>query len=187
MGRHAENVALALAVCRRCGISEADALRGVLSVIPDIGALRVMHARLRNTEIIYIHAFAANDPVSVFKIWQHERVAAHHHIKTVILVNNRSDRPERINQMIDLLTGHFGGYTVWAAGDGSKHFCRQLRAGGWPSALVRDVSAMHADDLMAHLSREGKRVCLLGVGNIQGLGLSVFNWFLQRSNLLSPE
>ena len=66
---HAENVALALAVCSALGIDRAAALRGMRLAAPDPGALAEWHWQAGDKQIWLVNGFAANDPQSSQEIW----------------------------------------------------------------------------------------------------------------------
>ena len=66
---HAENVALALEVCKDAGVKEEVALKGMLKASPDPGALVIWELNMKNKHQ-FVSAFAANDPKSTLKIWE---------------------------------------------------------------------------------------------------------------------
>jgi len=70
---HAQNLALALAVCDACGVSCQIALRGMQSAKPDPGVRSTILTSWRGHKIRVINAFAANDPQSTLEMWHEER------------------------------------------------------------------------------------------------------------------
>ena len=65
---HAENVALALRVCEDLGISREVALRGMWKARPDPGVLAAYELQFFGRRIVFVNAFAANDPESTERI-----------------------------------------------------------------------------------------------------------------------
>ncbi|MBT5956929.1 MAG: poly-gamma-glutamate synthase PgsB, partial [Candidatus Marinimicrobia bacterium] len=99
---HAENVALALQVCKDVGVSEDLALSGMLKTNPDPGALVIWNLDFKGTLHHFVNAFAANDPKSTLQIWnmlEHRMVDN----STCIFLNTRSDRRYRTNQLMNLV------------------------------------------------------------------------------------
>lgn len=70
---HAQNLALALAVCDACGVSCQIALRGMQSAKPDPGVRPTLQTTWRRHKVRVINAFAANDPQSTLEMWHRER------------------------------------------------------------------------------------------------------------------
>ena len=70
---HAQNLALALAVCDACGVSCQIALRGMQSAKPDPGVRPTLQTTWRRHKVRVINAFAANDPQSTLEMWHEER------------------------------------------------------------------------------------------------------------------
>ncbi|HQB07209.1 MAG TPA: poly-gamma-glutamate synthase PgsB [Rectinema sp.] len=70
---HAQNMALALAVCDACGVSRQIALRGMQSAKPDPGVRSTILTSWRVHKVRVINAFAANDPQSTLEMWHKER------------------------------------------------------------------------------------------------------------------
>jgi len=70
---HAQNLALALAVCGACGVSREIALRGMQGAKPDPGVRSTILTSWRIHKVRVINAFAANDPQSTLEMWHEER------------------------------------------------------------------------------------------------------------------
>ncbi len=99
---HAENVALALQVCKDAGISEKLALSGMLKTNPDPGALVIWNLDINTKLHYFVNAFAANDPKSTLQIWKMLRGRIGDKSKCVFL-NTRSDRRYRTKQLVSLV------------------------------------------------------------------------------------
>ena len=99
---HAENVALALQVCKDVGVAEDLALSGMLKTNPDPGALVIWDLNFEGRQHHFVNAFAANDPKSTLQIWN----MLEHRFgdsSTCIFLNTRADRRYRTNQLINLI------------------------------------------------------------------------------------
>ena len=96
---HPENISLALKVCQELGVSKNKALKEMLKVEPDPGALLIWNIKNKNQ---FVSAFAANDPDSTFKVWSLIKNKFNNNI--CVFLNTRDDRRYRTNQLIDLVT-----------------------------------------------------------------------------------
>jgi poly-gamma-glutamate synthase PgsB/CapB len=90
---HAENIALALAVCQHCGIETKDATDTMATVTPDPGALRSYSLTFDNKNFDLVYAMAANDPESTRMIWDTLEKKTYEHM--YVLINCRQDRLDR--------------------------------------------------------------------------------------------
>ena len=95
---HPENISLALKVCQELGVSKNKALKEMLKVVPDPGALLIWNIKNKNQ---FVSAFAANDPDSTFKVWSLIKNKFNNNI--CVFLNTRDDRRYRTNQLIDLV------------------------------------------------------------------------------------
>ena len=99
---HPSNVAVALDVCKKAGISRDIALAGMHKVRPDLGALIAWNLDVKEKRLQFVNGMAANDPVSTLQIWKFviDRYPAVG--GTCVFFNSREDRPLRTRQMIEL-------------------------------------------------------------------------------------
>ncbi len=99
---HKENVAIALDVCKHCGIENEKALKGMYRAIPDAGVLRRFVINTDNGKVTFYNALAANDPDSSFMIWR--KISDEYGLsgKKCILLNTRQDRLERAKQLAEM-------------------------------------------------------------------------------------
>ena len=98
---HPENLALALKVCIALGVNKKDALNGMLSTIPDPGALFIWDIKNKKNKCKFISGFAANDPSSTKMVWN--LVSSRFKSKSCIFLNTRNDRRYRTIQLVDLV------------------------------------------------------------------------------------
>ncbi|HNR69669.1 MAG TPA: poly-gamma-glutamate synthase PgsB [bacterium] len=177
---HPDNYALALAVCRCVGLDEEQALKGFTDAQPDSGALRIVHAAVSGLKISYIHAFAANDPQSIAKIWNLPAVEfLHRNHPTVVLVNTRADRADRTRQMAELLNHTIAADLILLAGNDSNRLLRHLRQDLRPNANSLFLQTL--EQLVQVLKPLGHDVCLFGMGNIEGVGHQLLGWLAEKN------
>lgn len=100
---HADNVALALAVCEHYGVPREVALDGMIHCHPDAGALRVYEVSEGNKLVQFVHALAANDPESTLAIWQKMKSLTTDLGTVFVLLNTRADRYDRTIQLLEML------------------------------------------------------------------------------------
>jgi poly-gamma-glutamate synthase PgsB/CapB len=170
-----ENISLALAVCGLLGIDGELALRSMESVVPDLGALREW--RWKDAEgggmIRFINAFAANDPESSLKAIDRALVDTEEDIPVVGVLSLREDRGERTVQWLetfaDGLPERFS--SLYAIGAHARIVERRLRKRGCRCSALRTTDAA---SIVTSICRENPGdVCLVGFGNIVGLGAEI--------------
>ena len=163
----AENVALALAVCQHLGVARETALKGMARYRPDPGAFRVERSVGKfGKQLVFLNAMAANDPASAAKILDWAQAQGLMTCgRRMLLVNNRYDRPARLQQFVDFAVEHqarFDGFIAAGA-------CRQLMR----RALVKRGIALERIAGLgsyAELSALEHDAVVFAVGNIVGSG-----------------
>lgn len=97
---HAENLQLALAVCAEVGVPREVALKGMQDSHPDSGALKKYSFTDKGKTVHFYNVFAANDPESSAQIIH--MVTGHlEDVEKIIMINSRSDRYFRSQQLVD--------------------------------------------------------------------------------------
>ena len=99
---HPQNIAIALDVCHKMGVSRDVALGGMHSVQPDLGALVVWKLLGTKGALQFVNGMAANDPVSTLQIWKFVIDRYPTNSGTAVFFNSRDDRPIRTKQMLEL-------------------------------------------------------------------------------------
>ena len=150
-----ENVALALAVCRAAGISEADALRGMAEVKKDPYAFE----RIQWENAVALNAFSANDPVSTLRLYEEQKAEG----KLILALNNRRDRPARAEDM-SRLAARLPAKEIWVMGE-QTGLMKRLLGRTCPGVPIR----IFADPEQVPLTFS-ERTVLLCAGNIKGAG-----------------
>lgn len=100
---HADNVALALAVCEHYNVSRQVALEGMYRSHPDAGALRIYEVSEGSKTVQFVHALAANDPESTLAIWQKMKTLTTDLGTVIVILNSRADRFDRTLQLLEML------------------------------------------------------------------------------------
>ena len=180
---HAENVALALAVCSHLGVDRATALRGMQEAGPDPGVLRRYTVRSGEKEVEFVNAFAANDPDSTLLIWQ--RLGLEHREpgrKRIILANCRPDRIQRSGQIAELVGRQIDADHVVLTGEGTALVAFQAVGYGLARERIRDLGGMDAERVYERvLDLVEARATIVGIGNIVGLGEEIALHFSNRA------
>ena len=165
---HADNVALALQVCKDVGVSQEDALNGMLKTNPDPGALVIWDLDFDKTFHHFVSAFAANDPKSTLQIWN----MLEHRIEeksTCIFLNTRSDRRYRTEQLVSLVFNEIQPDLFIIRGDDlPKNIYEQID--NHDNMEVKIFSnTSQPQDIFEYLNSLDEQF-IMGIGNIVGWG-----------------
>lgn len=173
---HAENVALALAVCESAGVRRETALEGMTRVEPDPGALRLGRGQVADARWVFADAFAANDPQSTAMLWEMlcERFADC--TRRIVLLNCRSDRLDRSRQLGALLGRDIRADRYVLTGSETRMARRAMADEGLQDKAVLDLDGLDAGAVVGRLMDElartgaGGATLVVGIGNIKGVG-----------------
>lgn len=184
---HKENVALALRVCSDLGVDKQTALRGMTAATPDPGALTYNSIEFFGRKIVFVNAFAANDPESTEQLW-HMALKAHPQIKRrIALFNCRRDRQDRSRQLGEALATWPGMDHCILMGTGTFIFARAAARKGLSSLKFAFAEGARVDDIFEMIVELGEESALVvGMGNIGGQGLEVARYFRNRSGRYTP-
>ncbi len=186
---HAENVALSLAVCEELGVERATALVGMAALEPEPGATQVCKLTYHGHELIFVNAFAANDPESTRRIW--ERIAARYTpeegYKRIAIVNCRADRPQRSHEIAVAAAQWSETHHFVVIGSGTIIFLREaLKQGIAPERVIVEEGANAREVIESVLELAGKRAAIVGMANIKGCGNELARYFGNRAETLEP-
>lgn len=179
---HAENVALALAVCSSFGIDRDTALAGMYATAPDPGALRIYNLEVFGRKITFINAFAMNDPDSYRIVWERLAPRIPPLARTVVMLNCREDRIQRAEQLAVLISRDLAADLFLLTGQGTAPVYNKACRLGVPPAKIKDLGGQDAPEIFEHVLEEadGVPVAVFGIGNIVGLGEEVVNHFRSK-------
>lgn len=158
----AENIALALAVCQRLGVSRETALEGMARFKRDPFAL----ALYRVCGAVWINGLSVNDVQSTCMVWEslRERYGLGGK-RLILLVNNRADRGSRTRDMLQACLS-LSPREVWLLGASQGYMRARLEG---RSILVKDFSSAGALDF----SGLDEGCAVFAIGNIAGEGRAV--------------
>lgn len=184
---HAENVALALAVCRDIGVERELALRGMQQLAPEVGATRVQTIDFFGRDIVFVNAFAANDPDSTEMIW--EQVVRHYgrgRYKLAV-VNCRFDRPQRSQQLAEVASRWTPADHYVLMGSGTLLFARAaVKAGIRPGDMTVAEGLDHNETFEIVLEHTQGSALIVGMCNVHGGGAELARHFNNRSTRSQP-
>jgi poly-gamma-glutamate synthase PgsB/CapB len=166
-----DNVALALAAAEALGVDRATALAGMRAAPPDPGAARLVRHDRAGREVVWGDLFAVNDPESAVDTVERAVDWAGPDAATVLILNNRADRPLRARQFADLAARRLPRDAVVALGAHRRSVRERLLAGGVPADRVVaeggggpvDPAAL-VDTILQTVT--ARRVLLIGLVNI---------------------
>jgi poly-gamma-glutamate synthase PgsB/CapB len=168
-----ENVSLALAACAVVGVERSQALSGMKTVRPDIGALTRWRILEGGRQLEFINAFAANDPVSYIRIWESLGLNLQPD-RTIILVNLREDRQRRTKDLAPIIGRQLQARHYVLIGTKTRPFADMLRHQHVAAGSIHDRGGDDAQevwDLLRELADHGTTI--VGVGNIAGVGMEL--------------
>lgn len=184
---HAENVALALSVCQALDIDRDTALAGMQALEPEVGATRVLQLEFFGRDIIFVNAFAANDPESTEMIWERvvERYGAGRN--KVAVVNCRFDRPQRSQQLAEVAGRWTSADNYVLIGSGTLLFARAaVRAGLAPSSMTVSEGQDTPATFETVLEQARGDALIVGMCNVHGGGADLARYFNNRSTRSQP-
>jgi len=181
---HAENLALALAVCGEFGIDRATALKGMWQAAPDPGAMTAHEVDFFGRRVVFVNGFAANDPESTEWIWNLALDRYAEVERRVAVFNCRADRADRSQQL-----GRACANWQWAdhyvlIGSGTYLFARAAADAGLDMQRVVFAENRRVEEIFETIVElVGRSALVMGMGNIGGPGLQVVRYFRNRSRL----
>ena len=179
---HSENVALALLVCNELGVPRDIALQGMMQLTPEPGAAQIHRLNYHGRELLFVNAFAANDPESTRRIW--EQTVEHYgdEYRRIAVINCRADRPQRSAEIAVAASAWSRTDHFIVIGTGTILFLRAAnRMGISPERLTVKEASAPADVVETILEVSGKRAIVVGMANIKGAGGAVSRFFANRA------
>ena len=153
---------------------------------PDPGALAFHELDFFGRRIVFVNAFAANDPESTERVWELARARYPEIEHTVVVFNLRADRPHRTMQLARETRFWVDAGAVVLMGTGAYQFGRKaeaLRASEGGDSFVYTESE-RIEDIFEQIVGVCRRSSLVvGVGNIGGPGLGLARFFRNRARL----
>lgn len=185
---HRENLALAFKVLEDLGVTPEQALPGMWAAQPDPGVLTTHYLDFFGRRIVFVNAFAANDPESTGRIWQMVREAHPEVERTVAVFNMRADRPARTLQLAQDATFWRAADSVVLMGTGAYLFGRAAQDVGFDIGRLVYAETGGVEAIFEHIVGAcGRTTLVVGMGNIGGDGLALVRFFRNRSRIESTN
>ena len=169
---HADNIAIALEVCKSLKIDKDTALEGMLKTPPDPGALIIWELVFNNRRNQFVSAFAANDPKSTLQIWNllKNRIGDSN---SCIFLNTRADRMYRTNQLISLVLNEIKPKSLIVRGDNlPKNLIAEVKNQG---IKLRIFDNQTSPEALVDYFKTLDNHFIMGIGNIVGWGEEFVN------------
>ncbi|MEJ2089791.1 MAG: poly-gamma-glutamate synthase PgsB, partial [Gammaproteobacteria bacterium] len=182
---HAENVALALKVCADLGVDRDTALSGMHGLRPEVGNTQILEVAFYNRSLMFVNAFAANDPESTALIW--ERVVERHGAgrSKIALVNCRFDRPQRSEQLAEVAAEWSPADHYILMGSGTLIFARAATRAGLMPDKITIVEGMDNDEIFETiLEHSAQNTLIVGMCNVKDGGIALSRFFANRASLV---
>lgn len=171
---HADNVALALRVCRDLAVPRAMALGGMRAARPDPGALTVSETRLDGRSLTFVNGFAANDPESTHTVWELALHRSGAGKRRIALVNCRLDRAERSQQLGRAIADWSPADSYVIVGTGTHFFTNAAAKSGLDRSRLHVAEQEDARTILGRIAQlAGDDNLVVGLGNIGGVGLEL--------------
>jgi len=179
---HAENVALALAVCAHLGVPRDVALSGMRAAAPDPGALTIDRVCFGDRQIEFVNAFAANDRESTIAIWEALGALRAEAPQVFVVVGTRADRADRAHEFGAILAGDLEADRYLLTGSLTHPVRTTAIRLGLPDERLLDLAGRGADEILRRIVElTTERSIVIGVGNIGGVGGRLAALFQERS------
>lgn len=180
---HPENVALALKVCAILGIDRKTAIEGMQKATPDPGVLRKVPVDFFGRRLVWINAFAANDPDSYEVIYRRLEPELKGFETLIVVVNCRDDRPDRSRQLGQMVACWRNVTRVILVGSGTEVFALAAKKAGIAEGLLYTMVGDPVEKVFERIvSWSGKMGVVLGIGNIKGTGALLNEYFCNRAS-----
>ena len=171
---HPSNVAVALDVCEKAGVSKETALKGMHKVQPDVGALIAWDLKTLDKKMCFVNGMAANDPVSTLQIWN---FTTNRFVKneetTCVFFNSRDDRPSRTAQMIELTFKTIKPDYFFIRGDKVKNMLSRFSKYS-PNTSIQIIGLSNPlDEVISHIKSLPHDSFVYAIGNQVGAGQEI--------------
>ena len=183
---HADNVALALAICEHHNIPRDVALEGMINCHPDAGALRIYEVSEGAKTVHFVHAMAANDPESTLAIWQKMKELTPELGTVCVLLNTRADRYDRTVQLLEMLQQGMPRdfHYLFLMGENVERVYSSLPRYGIQQSQAVKMGIVPPEHTYAEVF---KRVEVIGtafaIGNVGMGGLDIAKYFASKKKL----
>jgi len=113
---HADNVTIGLTVAELFNMPRERAMRAMAAAAPDPGAFHLEHFSLFGKEVVWANLFAVNDKESFAQLAAMLAKYYPSHYR-IVMLNNRHDRPSRVEMFVELAQNEYQANAIVALGD----------------------------------------------------------------------
>ena len=185
---HKENVALALALTRDLEIDDEVAISGMHASPPEPGSMTISRLDFFGRDLIFVNAFAANDPESSQAIWNDMRERFPEVSRRLLIFNCRADRAHRSWQLGTACGEWEPADRYVLIGSGTLLFADAALSAGVSAQRIDLAENLPPEDLFELLVDEsGPSALLIGMGNIKGPGAPLARLFRNRSAIAAES
>ena len=175
-------MALALKVTDDLGIPREIALKGMWKATPDPGAMTEYNFDIKDSEMNFANAFAANDPVSTKMLWDKLYKKYRDCEKKALVVNCRADREDRSKQIAEAILGWEKPDLVTLIGTGTdvfvsfyKKYAKSLGVKASDVIVCEDMKPLEILEKVYSMQKANSYM-LVGVGNIKDIGMDLVDY-----------
>lgn len=174
------NIAIPLAIAQSLGIGKKTALKGMLKVNPDPGALQLFEFTYQGKVYNFVNGFAVNDPESALEIWDSliEKEVIDKQSEPVVVFNGRSDRVDRVQQFAKDFIPHIPNQIkLVGIGEGLQDFQTEYKQNTMQNVLqYYDLENQQMKNILNELVQVSNGEAIIGVGNIHGQGYELLDY-----------
>lgn len=145
-----ENVAIALALAKIIGIEQKVAVRGMHLAKPDPGAFKLKKIKAKKTTVHWANLFAINDQESFITTVKSLHNSLDNKPKLAVILNNRHDRPDRVDQFSKIASGAIKSDYIFTFGDYEKAATASVNATNKTTKVVNLGNSSSAKDSSGH-------------------------------------
>ncbi len=165
---HPDNVAIGLEVAKLFHIPPRQALQAMAGATPDPGAFHFEYFTLLGREVVWANLFAVNDKESFA---QFATMLAHRFpdYYRIAMLNNRQDRPSRVEMFSKLSQHEYRAHAIVALGDYEERLHKSVRRKDIRVALLGNSSKYadsDGDELLKRIVSMSNQPKVLLVGTV---------------------
>jgi poly-gamma-glutamate synthase PgsB/CapB len=154
----------------------------MVALQPEAGATRLSWVDFFGRDILFVQAFAANDPTSTELIWE-RMVEKHGEGRRIIaVVNCRIDRPDRSRQFAEAVVSWSPADAYIVVGIGTLLFVRGAARHGVPVHRITMLEGATTEQIVeVLLDLSADKSLIVGMCNFYGAGYELSRYFHNRS------
>ncbi len=148
------NVAIAVKVAQLVGVKRSVALSGMHKAMSDPGSFVLKKITRKNKTVHWANLFSINDRESFVLTSDILCTKVRASAKRVVILNNRHDRPERVDQFVDIALNNVKADYIVTFGDYEKKVLRVVRS----HPRGADVKVIHMGNDSSYKDYSGRQL-----------------------------